>query len=278
MDFVMCPFNTEHKVRATDLPMHIRTCQAKSLKASEKPAEHLPKKKNNWKPFPIQNETRREEPNIEIFHPHDPERPLQCPYDANHQIRACRFPYHLIKCRKNHPDVAMQLATCPFNARHMVPRAEICHHISNCDDKRCIEQDIVEEKNIYKRDATPSVWFSPPCDEDWDKDLQKDASTFMWGIPSYPVPSSGTLMDPKTSLGSNLRAPKSLPYVLPWKMNQLLLFVKNFTNLGIFLKYSLVNQSCPTLHDIGTPGTSVSDCTSKLPDAYVHFFPCRTRE
>ena len=30
----------------------------------------------------------------------DPEKLIQCPYDKNHQIRACRFPYHLIKCRK----------------------------------------------------------------------------------------------------------------------------------------------------------------------------------
>lgn len=30
----------------------------------------------------------------------DPEKLLQCPYDKNHQIRACRFPYHLIKCKK----------------------------------------------------------------------------------------------------------------------------------------------------------------------------------
>ncbi|CAM5117434.1 unnamed protein product, partial [Natator depressus] len=30
----------------------------------------------------------------------DPERLIQCPYDNDHQIRACRFPYHLIKCRK----------------------------------------------------------------------------------------------------------------------------------------------------------------------------------
>lgn len=30
----------------------------------------------------------------------DPDRLLQCPFDKNHQIRSCRFPYHLIKCRK----------------------------------------------------------------------------------------------------------------------------------------------------------------------------------
>lgn len=30
----------------------------------------------------------------------NPDKLLLCPYDANHKIRACRFPYHLIKCRK----------------------------------------------------------------------------------------------------------------------------------------------------------------------------------
>lgn len=30
----------------------------------------------------------------------DPDKLLQCPFDKNHQIRVCRFPYHLIKCRK----------------------------------------------------------------------------------------------------------------------------------------------------------------------------------
>ncbi|CAM4660456.1 unnamed protein product, partial [Lepidochelys olivacea] len=30
----------------------------------------------------------------------DPEMLIQCPYDNYHQIRACWFPYHLIKCRK----------------------------------------------------------------------------------------------------------------------------------------------------------------------------------
>ncbi|KAM8977570.1 gametocyte-specific factor 1 [Pelodytes ibericus] len=218
MDCVICPFNAEHKIRGTELRMHIMSCQDKRFKEMEEPTEpRSTKKKINWKAFPVY--TKHEDLDMKVFDPQDPERPLQCPYDANHQIRACRFPYHLVKCRKNHPDVARQLATCPFNARHMVPRAELSHHISSCEDKSCIEQDIVGEKSIYKKDMTPSLWHSPPCNEDWDQDLQNDKSTFMWGTPSYPVPSSGTLMDPKTTLGSNLRAPKSLPYVLPWKMS-----------------------------------------------------------
>lgn len=30
----------------------------------------------------------------------DPNRIVQCPYDKNHQIRASRFPFHVLKCRK----------------------------------------------------------------------------------------------------------------------------------------------------------------------------------
>ncbi|CAM4660103.1 unnamed protein product [Lepidochelys olivacea] len=35
-----------------------------------------------------------------MFDALDPERLRQCPYDKYHRIRACWFPYHLIKCRK----------------------------------------------------------------------------------------------------------------------------------------------------------------------------------
>ncbi|XP_040278325.1 uncharacterized protein LOC120993929 [Bufo bufo] len=152
--------------------------------------------------------------------PQNPDRLIPCPYDSNHQIRASRFPYHLIKCRKNHTDLANQLVTCPFNARHMITRGDLSFHISRCEDKSCIEQDIVDEKSMYKRDVSPSRWNSPPCDENWDNDLQTEPATFVWGTPSYQAPSTSTLMDPKNSLVSSLRAPKSLPYVLPWKISK----------------------------------------------------------
>ena len=82
----------------------------------------------------------------------DPEKLLQCPYDKNHQIRASSFPYHLIKCRKNHPDIANKLANCPFSAHYQVPQAEISHHISRCDDKCCIEQDVVNQTRNFGHD------------------------------------------------------------------------------------------------------------------------------
>ncbi|MEE6472009.1 hypothetical protein FKM82_009434 [Ascaphus truei] len=239
MEFVVCPFNSDHKVRGTDLRMHIMTCQDKCVQESRVPAQQpahqkqpaqqqqselFPKKKVKWRA--LQTQEKREQTFTDVCDPQDPERLLQCPYDTNHQIRACRFPYHLIKCRKSHPDVARLLTTCPFNARHMMPRAELNHHISSCDDKRCIEQDIVEESRTCRRDVSPSMWQSPPCEEDWDKDLQHGAMIpFMWGTPTYPSASSGTIpgtipiMNQGTCLGSNLRVPKSLPYILPWKLD-----------------------------------------------------------
>ncbi|XP_074836505.1 gametocyte-specific factor 1-like [Carettochelys insculpta] len=152
----------------------------------------------------------------------DPEKLIQCPYDSYHQIRACRFPYHLIKCRKNHPEIAKQLATCPFNARHQVPRAEISHHISSCDDKSCIEQDIVSQSNNFHREEmnVVSMWQPPPCDEDWDKDLQEQSnSTFIWGTFSSGTnsPGSSVVMEQKSNLTAGMRAPKSLPRILSWK-------------------------------------------------------------
>uniref|UniRef100_A0AAY5EKX7 CHHC U11-48K-type domain-containing protein n=1 Tax=Electrophorus electricus TaxID=8005 RepID=A0AAY5EKX7_ELEEL len=79
--------------------------------------------------------------------PSDPNKLLQCPYDKNHQIRACRFPFHLLKCRKNHPKLASELKTCPFNAKHLMPRYELSHHIENCEDRqRCVG---VEEGKMF---------------------------------------------------------------------------------------------------------------------------------
>ncbi|CAM5125081.1 unnamed protein product, partial [Natator depressus] len=156
----------------------------------------------------------------------DPERLIQCPYDNDHQIRACRFPYHLIKCRKNHPEIAKQLDTCPFNARHQVPRAEISHHISSCDDKSCIEEDIVSQSNNCQGEKMNivSMWQPPPCDEDWDRDLQEQSnSTFVWGTFSSGVnnsPGSSVIMEQKNNLTSGMTAPKSLPYSLPWKSSK----------------------------------------------------------
>nr|XP_056704895.1 gametocyte-specific factor 1-like [Euleptes europaea] len=146
----------------------------------------------------------------------DLEKLVQCLYDKNHQIRACRFPYHLIKCHKNHPDIVEQLVTCPFNALHQVPRAEVSQHISSCDDKRIIEQDIASQSGNYRKEPNVvSTWQSPPCKEDWDKDLG-DQSVFIWDMSRCETNSSelSTTMGHKNHLCSGVQVPRSL---LPWK-------------------------------------------------------------
>ncbi|NXS60898.1 GTSF1 factor, partial [Brachypteracias leptosomus] len=102
----------------------------------------------------------------------DPERLIQCPYNKHHQIRACRFPYHLVKCRKSNPDIAKELATCPFNARHLVHHAELSDHIMKCSDKEFIEQHIGKRTTLssgsQRQMNAVGTWQPPPCAENWE--------------------------------------------------------------------------------------------------------------
>ncbi|XP_010189736.1 PREDICTED: gametocyte-specific factor 1, partial [Mesitornis unicolor] len=120
----------------------------------------------------------------------DPERLLQCPYSKHHRIRACRFPYHLVKCGKSNPEVAKQLATCPFNARHLIPRADLSNHITKCDDKELTEQDTVNQSSGFRREQMNAVstWQPPPCDEDWEAESSEQSDPpFVWGMTSSAI-------------------------------------------------------------------------------------------
>ncbi|XP_009870335.1 PREDICTED: gametocyte-specific factor 1, partial [Apaloderma vittatum] len=120
----------------------------------------------------------------------DPERLIQCPYNKHHQIRACRFPYHLVKCRKSYPEVAKKLATCPFNARHLVPQADLSDHITKCNDKGFVERDIVHQSSGFQGNetSTVSMWQAPPCEEDWEAEsLEQSASPFIWGLTNSAI-------------------------------------------------------------------------------------------
>ncbi|XP_065507395.1 gametocyte-specific factor 1-like [Caloenas nicobarica] len=150
----------------------------------------------------------------------DPERLIQCPYNKYHQIRACRFPYHLVKCRKSYPEVAKELATCPFNARHLVPRADLSDHIKKCNDKGFIEQDIVNESSVSQREqmSAVSTWQAPPCDEDWETEsLEQSDPPFIWGMTNSGINSSSATFEKKNCLPSRVRAPESFPYATSWK-------------------------------------------------------------
>lgn len=66
-------------------------------------------------------------------------RMVQCPYEIHHKVRIDRLQYHLVKCRKNHPD--SDFVICPFNASHHVPKKCEESHTKTCPDRMSIEVD-----------------------------------------------------------------------------------------------------------------------------------------
>ncbi|XP_051805835.1 gametocyte-specific factor 1 [Acanthochromis polyacanthus] len=139
----------------------------------------------------------------------DPDKLVQCPYDKNHQIRACRFPYHLLKCRKNHPKLAKELKTCPYNARHLVHKHELAHHTETCENRVCVYTEEAGSTNGNWH-VPVSTWVNPIATEDWDKEADEFAAPFVWGV--------NTLLDriqetrPTNNLGPSFRAPNTLPW------------------------------------------------------------------
>lgn len=60
-----------------------------------------------------------------------------CPYNPAHQIRPERIQYHLLKCRRNYPDMSMVI--CPYNATHHVNIRDEQAHMRQCPDRRIVE-------------------------------------------------------------------------------------------------------------------------------------------
>uniref|UniRef100_A0A3Q1G8P8 CHHC U11-48K-type domain-containing protein n=1 Tax=Acanthochromis polyacanthus TaxID=80966 RepID=A0A3Q1G8P8_9TELE len=128
----------------------------------------------------------------------DPDKLVQCPFDKNHQIRVCRFPYHLLKCRKNHPELARELKTCPYNARHLIHKHELARHIETCENRMSV---YTEEAGSTNRSlhVPVSTWVNPTVTEDWDKG-KTDNQKFIQET------------RPTNNLGPSFRAPNTLPW------------------------------------------------------------------
>ncbi|XP_071803898.1 uncharacterized protein [Asterias amurensis] len=110
----------------------------------------------------------------------DPDMLLNCPYDLAHRILAKRFPYHVMKCRKNH--ILANMSICPFNARHIIPISELRHHVANCLDRSTIEPDIAyaqaPDGSYMKGDTSvPSYHheYHPPSTENWDAEVSNSS-------------------------------------------------------------------------------------------------------
>ncbi|XP_061702653.1 gametocyte-specific factor 1 [Syngnathoides biaculeatus] len=112
----------------------------------------------------------------------DPDKLCQCPFDKSHQIRACRLSYHLLKCKKNHPQLAKELKTCPFHACHLVPKHELGHHMETCPNRvrAGTATGTTEEWRKWKVPVNLHSVCTGGMTEDWDKEVDEAATPFIW--------------------------------------------------------------------------------------------------
>nr|XP_061802723.1 gametocyte-specific factor 1-like [Nerophis lumbriciformis] len=112
----------------------------------------------------------------------DPDKLVQCPFDKSHQIRVCRLSYHLMKCKKNHPQLAKELKTCPFNACHLVPKHELAQHTKTCPNRTALFTKEDGNDKWGKRDVPvmSQAQFNADMSEDWEKEIDKAAVPFIW--------------------------------------------------------------------------------------------------
>ncbi|XP_077572844.1 uncharacterized protein gtsf1 isoform X1 [Stigmatopora nigra] len=96
----------------------------------------------------------------------NPARLVPCPFDKSHQIRICRFPYHIIKCKKNHPQLAKQMKTCSFNACHVMPKHELDEHTKTCPNRIALFTEEVcrqmEARNVENGSFRPRLMLQSP--------------------------------------------------------------------------------------------------------------------
>ncbi|XP_028849968.1 gametocyte-specific factor 1 [Denticeps clupeoides] len=142
----------------------------------------------------------------------DPNKFVQCPYDKSHSIRAGRFPFHLIKCSKNHPKLASELQACPFNARHRFPNPQMARHVADCPDRPKGPEELDHAEVLHKFQVPVNTWANPASEEDWENEADDMAPTFVWGVSTNQVLQSRPTLDTTNNLAPGLRAPRNLPW------------------------------------------------------------------
>ncbi|XP_028823144.1 gametocyte-specific factor 1-like isoform X2 [Denticeps clupeoides] len=146
----------------------------------------------------------------------NPDELMQCPYDLNHKIRVCRFPYHLIKCGKNHPDLVKKMKTCPFNAKHVLPQNELSHHLAVCPDGQSVTiEDVGITETQCKFQVPVSTWTNPDTQEDWDQEEDGASTPFIWGVSTSQI--LQTRQVPETNRIISLNPQLRVPHTMPWK-------------------------------------------------------------
>jgi len=127
----------------------------------------------------------------EVYFPDlGPDDLVLCPYDETHIVTMRRFPYHLMKERKNYPRNEMK--QCPFNMLHHIPAKEFDYHKVHCPDKDYIIPLIVQEANVKHISApTSPASVDPPSSENWEEEADAEANLVVEPlIPRREMPST----------------------------------------------------------------------------------------
>uniref|UniRef100_A0A3Q3JRI7 CHHC U11-48K-type domain-containing protein n=2 Tax=Monopterus albus TaxID=43700 RepID=A0A3Q3JRI7_MONAL len=180
----------------------------------------------------------------------DPDKLSQCPFDKSHQIRACRLPYHLIKCRKpqssshsktsldSRPGAKCSLLEVSVQAIRQgswnIQRGNLNHpklaiELKTCPYNAChlvpkhelknhvaacedrVSVDKDDEGSVPRQQQVPvSTWVMPNMTEDWDQEADVNAAPFVWGRNTLLTPKLETR--PENNLGPNVRPPNTLPW------------------------------------------------------------------
>lgn len=109
----------------------------------------------------------------------DREELIQCPYDPVHMISQMRFPYHLMKCRKNHD--GKEYMQCPFDAKHVFPKSRREEHLAVCDKKAIVEPQLVLDdgaRNLQEIiPQSKASAFSDFLSNEWDEEAPSAGAT-----------------------------------------------------------------------------------------------------
>ncbi|XP_037032550.1 gametocyte-specific factor 1 homolog [Bradysia coprophila] len=96
---------------------------------------------------------------------------VTCPYNKSHNILRERFQTHLVKCRKQYPNI--KLKNCPFNSTHLILEAEFDAHVQSCEDRSSFDLyrfPIAPSTAALNRPPAPEPVFVPlpESEENWD--------------------------------------------------------------------------------------------------------------
>ncbi|XP_052897061.1 uncharacterized protein LOC128303990 [Anopheles moucheti] len=84
----------------------------------------------------------------------------QCPFDPLHKIAAKTFASHLVKCKRQHPDI--KLVTCHFDTSHLVKEENLRDHMKTCSGRK----ELLQYKVIINNTAGDSKDKLPdPADD-----------------------------------------------------------------------------------------------------------------